>query len=130
MHRRWIRVMVTLFALSSLAACGGEEEDGLQDGGTETPTETETSSPTEGDGGADLTIVDFSFSPSNLRVTEGDTITVANIGESSHTFTTDDEAIDETVGPGEEIEVPIEGVSTQGFHCEFHSQMTGKLTVS
>ena len=132
MHRRWIRVVVTVFTLSLLAAaCEGSEEPGPEGGvGTETPTETETESPTGGDGGADLTIVDFSFSPSNLRVSEGDTITVANIGESSHTFTTDDGAIDETVGPGEEIEVPIEGVSTQGFHCEFHSQMTGKLTVS
>src|ERR671910_533346 len=132
MHRCWIRVVVTVFALSLLAAaCGGEEDDELQDGGaTETPTETETESPAEGDGGADLTIVDFSFSPSTLRVSDGDTITVANIGEASHTFTTDDGAIDETVGPGEEIEVPIEGVSTQGFHCEFHSQMTGKLAVS
>jgi plastocyanin len=134
MQRRWIRVVVTVFALSSLVvACGGEEDDGLQDGGgtaTPTETETETESPAGGDGGADLTIVDFSFSPSNLRVSEGDTITVANIGESSHTFTTDDGAIDETVGPGDEIEVPIEGVSTQGFHCEFHSRMTGKLTVS
>lgn len=130
MHRRWIGVVGAVFALTLLAAaCGGEEENGgLGDGG-ETPTETETESPTEGDGGADLTIVDFSFSPSNLRVSDGDTITVANIGDTSHTFTTDDGAIDETVGPGDEIEVQIDGVSTQRFHCEFHSQMTGKLTV-
>lgn len=131
MHQRWIRAAVAVFALTLLAAaCGGEDDDGAQDGGaTESPTETETGSPTGGDGGADLTIVDFSFSPSNLRVTDGDTITVANIGDTSHTFTTDDGAIDETVGPGDEIEVPIDGVSTQRFHCEFHSQMTGKLTV-
>ena len=131
MHRRWIRVAVAVFALTLLAAaCDGEVDDGGQDGGaTETPTETETESPTGGNGGADLTIVDFSFSPSNLRVTDGDTITVANIGDTSHTFTTDDGAIDETVGPGDEIEVQIDGVSTQRFHCEFHSQMTGKLTV-
>jgi plastocyanin len=127
MHRRWMKVLAAALALSLLAAaCGGGEGDGAQDGGG---TETETASPTEGDGGADLTIVSFSFSPSNLRVTDGDTITVANISDTSHTFTTDDGAIDETVGAGEEIEVPIEGVSTQGFHCEFHSQMTGKLTV-
>ena len=133
MHRRWIRVVGAVFALTLLAAACGGEEDGPQDGGaTESPTGTETASPTEGDGGdggADLTIVDFSFSPSNLRVTDGDTITVANIGDTSHTFTTDDGAIDETVGPGDEIEVPIDGVSTQPFHCRFHSQMTGKLTV-
>jgi plastocyanin len=123
-------VVVAVSAISLLAAACGGEEDGPPAGGvTETPTETETASPTEGDGGADLTIVDFHFSPSNLRVSDGDTITVANIGDTSHTFTTDDEAINQTIGPGEEIEVMIEGVSTQGFHCRFHSQMTGKLTI-
>jgi plastocyanin len=129
MHRWWMKVLAAAFALSLLAAaCGGEEEDGLQDGGA-TETETESPTETEGGGGPDLTIVDFSFSPSNLTVSDGDTITVANIGDTSHTFTTEDEAIDETVGPGEEIEVPIEGVSSQGFHCRFHSQMTGRLRV-
>jgi plastocyanin len=128
MHRGWIRVVGAVFALTLLtAACGGGDED-PQDGDA-TETETEPASPTEGDGGADLTIVSFSFSPSNLRVTDGDTITVANISDTSHTFTTDDGAIDETVGAGEEIQVPIEGVASQGFHCEFHSQMTGKLRV-
>lgn len=129
MHRRWMKVLTAAFALSLVAAaCGGNDEDGTQDGG---PTETETESPTgtDGGGGPDLTIVSFSFSPANLTVSEGDTITVANIADTSHTFTTEDEAIDETIGPGEEIEVPIEGVSSQGFHCEFHSQMTGKLKV-
>ena len=127
--RRWISVVAVAFALSLLlAACGGDDTDGDQNGGT--PTETESETPTGGGGGgADLTIVDFSFSPADLTVSDGDTITVMNIGDTSHTFTTDDEAIDETIAPGEEIEVPIEGVGSQGFHCEFHSQMTGNLTV-
>lgn len=129
MHRRWMKVLAAAFALSLLAAaCGGEDGDGTQDGGA-TETETESPTGTDGGGGPDLTIVDFSFSPSNLTVTDGDTITIANIGDSTHTFTTEDEAIDETVAPGEEIEVPIEGVASQGFHCRFHSQMTGKLKV-
>jgi plastocyanin len=129
MHRRWIRVVGAVFALTLLAAACGGEEDGGQEGGA-TETETETESPADGGGGgADLTIADFHFSPSNLRVGDGDTITVTNIGDTSHTFTTEDEAIDETIAPGEEIEVAIEGVASQGFHCRFHSQMTGKLTV-
>jgi plastocyanin len=129
MHRRWMKVLVATFALSLLAAaCGGDDgtaENGTGGGGDGTATETQG-----GGGGADLTIVDFSFSPSNLTVTDGDTITVANIGDTSHTFTTDDEAIDEVIAPGEEVEVPIDGVTSQGFHCEFHpSQMTGQLKV-
>jgi plastocyanin len=124
MRRRWIRAMGVVFALSLLAAaCGGDEEPA---GGTGDGTATETQG---GGGGADLTIVDFSFSPSDLTVTDGDTITISNIGDTSHTFTTDDDAIDETVAPGEEIEVEISGVDSQEFHCRFHSQMTGNLTV-
>jgi plastocyanin len=74
--------------------------------------------------------VDFSFSPAVLSVTDGQTITVANIGENSHTFTTDDETVDETIGAGETVDIPLTGVTSGGFHCRFHSQMTGTLTVA
>jgi plastocyanin len=128
MHRPWIRLLGALFALTLLAAaCGGDDPEGEAVNGEETPTE----SPTETDegGGADLTIVDFSFSPADLSVTEGQTISVTNIGETSHTFTTDDDAIDETIGAGDTVEITLTGVSSGGFHCRFHSQMTGALTV-
>jgi plastocyanin len=122
MHRRWMRLLGSLFALTLLAAaCGGDE-----------PTTGTDGSPTEGadaGGGADLTIVDFSFSPAELSVSEGQTITITNIGENSHTFTTDDEAIDETIGAGETVDITLTGVASGGFHCRFHSQMTGTLTV-
>src|SRR5262245_20538810 len=108
MHRRWMAVLAALFALTLLAAsCGGDEETPPANGG-------DGGSPTEdgGGGGADLTIVDFSFSPQDLSVTEGQTITVANIGETSHTFTTDDGAIDQTIGAGETVDITLTGVST------------------
>jgi plastocyanin len=124
-----MRSLGVLFALTLLAAaCGGDEPEGQPVDGEETPTEAPAESPSES-GGADLTIVDFSFSPAELSVTEGQTITVTNIGETSHTFTTDDEAIDETIGAGETLEITLTGVSSGGFHCRFHTQMTGTLTV-
>ena len=122
MHRRWMAVLAALFALTLLAAsCGGDEETPPAGGGG--------GSESDGGGGADLTIVDFSFSPQDLSVTEGQTITVSNIGETSHTFTTDDGAIDETISPGDTVEITLTGVASGGFHCRFHSQMTGNLTV-
>ena len=127
MRRRWMRLLGALFALTLLgAACGGDEPEGQPVDGEE--TEAPSESPSES-GGADLTIVDFSFSPAELSVTEGQTITVTNIGETSHTFTTDDDAIDETVGAGETLEITLSGVSSGGFHCRFHTQMTGTLIV-
>ena len=127
MHRRWIGALAAVFALSLLgAACGGDDTDADQGGST---TGGDTASETEDVGGADLTIADFFFSPKDLTVSDGDTVTVFNNGETSHTFTTDDGAIDETLGAGEEVEVEVSGVESQDFHCRFHSQMTGTLTV-
>jgi plastocyanin len=128
MHRRWMSLLAALFALTLLAtACGGDDDGNGGDAGNggngeESPT-------ADGGGGADLTVVDFGFSPTDLSVTEGQTITISNIGETSHTFTTEDEAIDETIGAGEEIEVELTGVASGGFFCRFHPQMTGTLTV-
>ena len=125
MHRRWMAVLAALFALTLLAAsCGGDDETPPANGGGGSETES------DGGGGADLTIVDFSFSPQDLSVTEGQTITITNIGEASHTFTTDDGAVDEEIGPGDTVEVTLTGVTSGGFHCRFHSQMTGNLTVA
>jgi plastocyanin len=127
MHRRWISLLAALFALTLLAAaCGGDDDggnggDGGGNGG-ESPAE-------DGGGGADLTAVDFAFSPTALSVTEGQTITIANIGETSHTFTTEDGAVDETIGAGETVEVTLTGVASGEFHCRFHPQMVGTLTV-
>jgi len=124
MHRRWIRLVGAVFALTLLAAaCGGDETPPAEDGGS--PSESASTG-----GGADLTIVDFGFSPTELSVTEGQTITITNTGDVSHTFTTDDDAIDQTISAGETLEVTLTGVTSGGFHCRFHSQMTGTLMVA
>jgi len=125
MHRRWMNLLGALFAITLLAAaCGGDDT---------TPPAGDGGSPSESagsGGGADLTIVDFGFSPTELSVTEGQTISISNTGDVSHTFTTDDGAIDQTISPGETVDVTLTGVTTGGFHCRFHSQMTGTLTVA
>ena len=124
MHRRWMRLLGALFALTLLAAaCGGDETPPPDDGGS-------PSSPSESGGEPDLVIADFNFSPTELSVSEGQTITITNVGETSHTFTTEDEAVDETIEAGTTVDIPLTGVTSGGFHCRFHSQMTGTLTVA
>lgn len=128
MHRRWMKLLGALFALTLLAASCGGDDTPAEGGGS--PSESPSESPADGGGGgADLTTVDFGFSPTKLSVTEGQTISVTNIGETSHTFTTDDEAIDETIPSGETVEITLTGVTSGGFHCRFHPQMVGTLTV-
>ena len=125
MHRRWMRLLGAVVALSLLAAaCGGDETPPAGDGGST------SESASTGGGGSDLTIVDFGFSPTELSVTEGQTISITNTGDVSHTFTTDDDAIDQTISPGQTVDVTLTGVASGGFHCRFHSQMTGTLTVA
>jgi plastocyanin len=120
MHLLGVVVALSLLA----AACGGDETPQAGDGGS--PSESAST----GGGGSDLTIVDFGFSPTELSVTEGQTISITNTGDVSHTFTTDDDAIDQTISPGETVDVTLTGVASGGFHCRFHSQMTGTLTVA
>ena len=122
MHRRWMRLLGALFALTLLAAaCGGDSTPPAGNGGSPSASSS---------GGADITIVDFAFSPTELSVTEGQTISITNTGAVSHTFTTDDGAIDQTISAGETVDVTLTGVTSGGFHCRFHSQMTGTLTVA
>jgi plastocyanin len=119
-----MRLLGALFALTMLAAaCGGNDTPPAGNGGS--PSESASSG-----GGSDLTIVDFAFSPTELSVTEGQTISITNTGDVSHTFTTDDGAVDQTISPGETADVTLTGVTSGGFHCRFHSQMTGTLTVA
>jgi plastocyanin len=88
----------------------------------------------DGDGvtgeGSSLTIEGFAFVPSTVQVSTGNTtITVTNNDAVTHTFTTDEELVDETIGGGETVEIPLTtaGRDRLGFHCSIHPEMTGTL---
>jgi plastocyanin len=113
-------LVVGTVALAMLgAACGGDDGGGGGGGG---------------DGGASVSAVDFAFEPTTLSVSSGDTITVTNEGEASHTFTVEEgeeHLIDQEVAPGASSEVTVDlEAGEYEFYCEFHPEMTGTLTVS
>jgi len=130
LRTRWMSVVVGMFTLALvLAACGGDDEGG---GATGTTGAT-TGATGDGGGGATLTIEGFAFDPSTLQVGTGNvTITITNNDSATHSFTTDDDSVDETIPAGETVEVALTtaGVDTLGFHCRFHSSMTGTLEFS
>lgn len=75
----------------------------------------------------------FVFSPTNLTVKKGESITVTNVGSASHTFTITDKGIDVVNSPGQSQNVSITlAPGTYEFICRFHVSlgMKGTLTVT
>ncbi len=80
--------------------------------------------------GASLTVKDFEFSPGSLSVASGSsTITVMNTGTHKHSFTLDDDSVSQDIEPGESQTVTVNLTADAPFHCKFHTQMTGTLTI-
>ena len=125
---RWLLALLTVFALLG-AACGGDGD--ANDDGTDAPIET-TDEPTDGGDAVTLEMTDFAFSPADVTVASGSTITLDNTGEAPHTFTIEAEGVDQEVAAGESGEVSIDlDAGTYDYVCTFHESqgMVGTLTV-
>ena len=73
------------------------------------------------------------FSPTTLTAKMGESITVANVGSASHTFTITGKGIDVVNSPGQSQSVTIDlAPGTYEFICRFHVSlgMKGTLTVT
>jgi plastocyanin len=110
------------FALSLvllLAACGSSSDDGGDGGGG------------GGGGGLTITIKDFAFHPDSLSAPGGQqaTVTITNEDSVTHSFTLDDGGVSRDVPAGQTVEVtvPFPASDSAGFHCKFHTSMTGTL---
>lgn len=76
----------------------------------------------------EVTIKDFTFAPSPLRVKAGTTVTVANDDGTAHTFTADDGAFDTgRIDGGAHTTITIGTAGTYAYHCKIHSSMTGVI---
>ena len=122
---------VAVLALAG-SACGGD--DGSEVGSGATPAAggaTTAAGSTDGGGAADqtVTIKDFTFDPSELTVDASTTIEVVNEDDAEHSFTLDDDSVSQDVQPGESATVTIDPAASIGWHCEFHPDMTGSITV-
>jgi len=110
--------------LSVLVACSGDDTSSVEPTGAPADAGTETGGPTSGV--STVTIAGFAFEPASVTLPEGDALTVRNEDTATHTFTMDDGSIDETLEPGDQVEVTPEAAG--GFHCEIHPSMTGSLS--
>ena len=124
---RWGRLVLALFAVTLvLAACSGDDDG---DGGTTGDTGGGTTATTGTSGGSAITIEGFAFDPATLQVSGETTITITNNDSATHSFTLDDDSVDEEIPAGESVDVTENLSATTGFHCRFHSSMTGTLEV-
>jgi plastocyanin len=72
----------------------------------------------------------FAFSPSSLTVDQGQTITLANVSDTAHTFTVTGQGIDVETMPGKTTKVTIDlPPGTYPFVCRFHESMGMKGTL-
>ena len=72
----------------------------------------------------------FTFSPSTMTVHQGETITLANVSDTAHTFTVTGRGIDIETMPGKTATVTIDlPPGTYPFVCCFHSSMGMKGTL-
>jgi plastocyanin len=111
---RFALVILAVVALALvLAACSSSSKSGS--GGS-------------GSGSAQITVQDFQFTTKS--VTAGTTVTVHNNGPSTHSVTADAGGFDVTIDSGKDATFTAPSkAGTYKFHCKFHSQMHGTLTV-
>jgi plastocyanin len=134
--RPFFTLLLALAALALfVAGCGGDDDD---DEATEpVPTEAATGATGAVGGGAatSVSMTEFAFDPSDITVSQGDTIEATNDGQIPHNLTVEGEDLateDLDGGGSEELTVDLQPgeydfLCTIGDHAE--QGMTGTLTV-
>lgn len=117
------RHVVMLVAISALVlvsvGCSKNDDSGGGTGGG-----------TSGAAGVTMTVKNFEFDPSTVDVSSGETtIEITNTGSVQHSFTLDDNSVSQIIAPGTTETVTVNVTADDGFHCQFHTQMTGTLKV-
>ena len=78
-----------------------------------------------------VTIKNFKFSPTPLKVKAGTKVTVKNADSTTHTFTANKGAFDTgDIDSGSSATVSIKKPGTYKYHCEIHNFMKGTIKAS
>lgn len=95
-----------------------------------TPKPSPTPTPKPAATGVDAEIVDFAFSPGELSIPLGSTVTWQNNGEAPHTVTAEDGSFDsDMIAAGGSWARTFEAAGTFRYGCSFHPEMEGVVTV-
>ena len=124
--RRHIAALVLVPALAiGLAACGSDSSS-KSSGSTAT-----SAAPAPSSTGSTITIKNFKFSPDPITVKVGQTVTVKNTDDTTHTVTADDKSFDTgDISGGSTATFTPSKAGSFGFHCNIHNYMTGTVKVT
>lgn len=119
MLKRTITICFTVAALGvGLAACGSY-------GSSDTPATAAKAA------GTTVSVQDNSFTPADLKVAPGDTVTFTNEGAIAHTVTATSGADFDSgsLAPGKTFTFTAEKAGTVTYVCTFHPGMQGTIEV-
>lgn len=81
-----------------------------------------------------VAIQNFAFSPANVTVKTGTTVTWTNKDSVAHTVTADSASADAPssgdIGPGHTYSFTFKQAGTFKYHCSIHTDMLGTVTVT
>lgn len=79
----------------------------------------------------DVTIENFAFSPADLTIDAGQTVTFTNADGAPHTATATDGSFDTgRLNKGESASLTFSTAGTYAYACAFHPMMKGTITVA
>ena len=140
-RRTWALGGAIALASAFASACSSDAEVGLPAGGGPTAggspsgvEQTVATTPSSGDAGAanaEVTLTSFRFEPSEISIEAGEDLRVANEDATvDHTFTIEDQGVDEIVPAGEDASVRADLPSgTYTVICRFHVQQGMEATL-
>ena len=106
-----------------LVGCGGSSGTTTTSGGGSTTTAAP--------GGSQVTIQSFAFSPAELTVPVGTTVTWTNSDSTNHTVTSDDAVFESaTLAQGDTFEFTFTQAGEFPYHCSLHPSMTATIIVT
>jgi plastocyanin len=133
-----LRFAIASITLMSAIACG----DSYQPAPTSpssSPSPTPTTSPVPTSGGPSSSVVvpvgaatlgDRAYTPDDLNVTVGTTVTWTNTDSVAHTSTSNAPGWSSgTVAPGDRFSFAFQTAGTFPYHCAIHPGMVGTVTV-
>lgn len=108
---------LSLLVVTLVAACSSDDS-------------TDTTEPGPDGSSTEVTIDNFTFSPSSLSVAAGDTVEWTNDQSITHTVTSNDELFDMTLSEDATFEFTFEDAGTYPYFCAIHPAMVGTIEVT